>query len=196
MIQMTFQNKAELKFIKSWSHGGLSLKKRRKTRRPLLPKKKIHVVFKSKKATGALSLLAHQKLINRLLTERGKKYFVTIHEKVNMGNHLHLKVSCQDIKMFQNFLRTFAAILARKITGAHRANSFGRFWDGLVFTRVLHSSLEELGLRGYFEANHRERELGPQSREAYLNSFNSFIRRLKSVRAESRSLSEVVLSLE
>lgn len=101
---------------------------------------------------------------------------------VNMGNHLHFKVRFKDKKHFQNFLRTFAAILARKITGAHRSNSFkkqhGKFWDGMVFTRILLSKLEELGLRGYFEGNHRQRELGYAEREFFLKRWNQFIYRL------------------
>jgi len=120
--------------------------------------------------------------VRSLLNERKNKFFVEILDFVNMGNHLHLKVRFKDKKRFQNFLRTFAAILARKITGAHRSNSFkkqhGKFWDGMVFTRILLSKLEELGLRGYFEGNHRQRELGYAEREFFLKRWNQFIYRL------------------
>jgi hypothetical protein len=195
-MQMNLISKEELRCVKSWSHGGSKLKQRRKIRRPLIEKKPIHVVFKSHKARGALSFYNNKRLVAALLRERAEKYFVEVRQFVNMGNHLHLCVVFKDRKMFQNFLRTFAALLARKITGAHRAKSFGQFWDGLVFTRVLHSSLELLGLRGYFEGNHLERELGRLEREEYLRRFNTFLRRLKGVRAKSKTESQLLLQLE
>lgn len=75
----------------------------------------------------------------------------------------------------------FTALLARKITGAKKGNKFGRFWDGLAYTRVLLSKFEDLGLKIYFEGNHLERELGYQERERYLKSFNQWIYQLRKV---------------
>jgi REP element-mobilizing transposase RayT len=174
-----------LRQIKAYSFGGVSLKKRRKVARPLVEGLIHHVVFKSSKAQGSLSFYQNKKIVQSLLKERSKKFFIEILDFVNMGNHLHLKVRFKDKKRFQNFLRTFAALVARKITGSHRSNSFGRFWDGMVFTRVLTSKLEELRLKGYFEGNHRERELGYRERETYLKQFNQFIYRLRRRRALS-----------
>jgi hypothetical protein len=185
----------ELRYVKSWSHGGQNLKKRRKLRRPLLPNKVTHVVFKSVKAQGLLSFYAQKIKVKNRLFERAKKYHVVIQDWVNMGNHLHLKVKFKDPARFKNFLRTFAALLARDITGACKGKSFGKFWDGLVFTRVLHSSFEELGLRGYFQGNHRQRELGYQERNNYLNHFNLFLKRLKSTKASEKEVAEMVLCL-
>lgn len=190
--QLMLLPKPQLKQVKAWSHGGISFKKRRKTKRPLLPNKVIHVVFKSSKAKGELSFYAHKIFVHKLLKERAKKYFVHIQDFVNMGNHLHLKVKFKDREMFQNFLRTFAALLARGITHARKTQSFGKFWDGIVFTRVLHSPLEELGLKGYFEGNHRQRELGYQAREDYLKRFNQFIYRLKQTRARKKGDDELI----
>jgi REP element-mobilizing transposase RayT len=163
------------------------LKKRRKVKRPLVPGLVTHVVFKSSKAKGELSFYRHKKLVQRLLEERAKRFFVQIQDVVNMGNHLHLKVKFKDKKRFQNFLKTFPALLARRITGAHRGTKFGKFWDGLVYTRVLRSKFEELGLRGYFEGNHIQRELGYEARKAYLARFNRYLYRLRSTRASPRT---------
>ncbi|MFN7262898.1 MAG: hypothetical protein ACK5UJ_03760, partial [Pseudobdellovibrionaceae bacterium] len=157
--QLTFDSKM-LPQLKAKSFGGSSYKRRRKVARPLQAKAVHHVVFKSKKAVGAWSVYRHKKTVANLLHQRAKKYFVEVKDFVNMGNHLHLKLKFRDRKQFQNFLRTFPAMLARKITGAHRANRVGGFWEGLVFTRILTSKFEEWGLRVYFEGNHRERELG------------------------------------
>ena len=102
---------------------------------------------------------------------------------VNMGNHLHIKVKFKDPKRFQQFLKSYTALLARKITGAKKGKPFGKFWDGLAYTRVLTSKFEELGLKGYFEGNHRQRELGYSERRLYLKRFNEFLYRLKYTRA-------------
>ncbi len=187
MNQLNLIPQRDLRLIKAYSFGGITLKKRRKTARPLIEGLVHHVVFKSSKASGKLSFYHHKGLVNGLLKERAKKFYIEILDFVNMGNHLHLKVRFKDRKRFQNFLRTFSAILARKITGAHRSKSFGKFWDGLAFTRVLISKIEELGLRGYFEGNHRQRELGYAERETYLKQFNQFIYRLRQRKAKTVS---------
>lgn len=84
------------------------------------------------------------------------------------------------------FLKSFAATLARAITGAKKGNKFGKFWDGLVYTRVLTSKFEELGLKGYFEANHKEREYGLKEREMFLKRFNQWLYRLRRIKANSQ----------
>ena len=182
-MQLELAPKSELKHIKRFTHGGMSLKKRRKMKRPLQAGRITHVVFKSSKAKGALSFYKHKGVVYGLLKQRSRKFFVEVLDFVNMGNHLHLKVRFKDEARFQNFLRTFAALLARKITGARKGEKFGRFWDGLVYTRVLLSKIEELGLQGYFEGNHRQRELGYAERVIYLKRFNQFLYRLKATRA-------------
>ena len=184
----------DLRFVKAMSFGGSKLKKRRKIARPLIPGAIHHVVLKSCKAIGSLSFYKNKTLTAELLKDRSRKYFVEIIQWVNMGNHLHLKVRFKNRQNFQNFLRTFTAILARKITGAHRSKSFGRFWDGLAFTRIITTKFEELGLKAYFEANHRQRELGYAARTEYLKSFNQFLYRLKSKRARSVDLGKILIS--
>jgi REP element-mobilizing transposase RayT len=194
-MQQNLIPKEQLRYVKAWTHGGQKLKKRRKLQRPLLPNKVTHVVFKSSKAKGALSFYSQKIKVKNRLQERAKKYHILIQDFVNMGNHLHLKVKFKDPSRFKNFLRTFAALLARDLTKASKSNKFGRFWDGLVYTRVLHSSFEELGIRGYFEGNHRQRELGYQARVSYLNQFNDYLRKLKNTKAEEKEISSMVMML-
>lgn len=186
-MQHNLLPKTELKYIKSRTHGGVSLKKRRKIKRPLIPGLTTHLVLKSSKAQGQLSFYQHKKLVHALMKEKAKKFFVEIIDSVNMGNHLHIKVRFKDPKRFQQFLKSYTALLARKITGARKEKPFGKFWDGLAYTRVLTSSFEELGLRGYFEGNHRERELGHSERRFYLKRWNEFLYSLKSTRATRTS---------
>lgn len=184
-MQQTLLPKTELKYLKARPHGGTSLKKRRKLARPLTPGAVTHLVLKSSKTQGRLSFYWHKQLVHRLMKEKARKFFVEILDFVNMGNHLHIKVRFKDKLRFQQFLKSYTALLARIITGARKGRPFGRFWDGLAYTRVLTSKFEELGLRGYFEGNHRERELGPDEQRFYLKRWNEFLYRLKATRAAS-----------
>jgi hypothetical protein len=115
---------------------------------------------------------------------------VQIQDFVNMGNHLHLKVKFKDAKRFQQFLKSFTALLAREITGAKKGKPFGKFWDGLAFTRVLMTRFEELGLKGYFTGNHIQKEVGYRSRKEYLKRWNQFLYRLKRKRAAAAAMAE------
>ena len=111
-----------------------------------------------------------------------------------MGNHIHLKVRFKDSRRMGQFLKSFAATLARAVTGARRGKRFGKFWDGLVYTRTLLTRFEELGLRGYFEGNRRQKQVGYKEREHYLKSFNQFLYRLK--QAKARSQLEALFNIE
>lgn len=184
MLQQTLFSKQSLRYLKRYTHGGSSYKRRRKTKRPLIPGAVTHIVFKSSKARGRWCFLRNQRVVRALLEERTRKFFVEVVEWVNMGNHLHLKVRFKDAESFQNFLRTFPAMLARKITGARRGRKLRcKFWDGIAFTRVLTSKLEELGLKGYFQANREQRLQGSAARDEYLQKFNQFLYRLRRTRA-------------
>ncbi len=183
--QLSLAPRICLRDIKVRTHGGVSLKKRRKLQRPLRPNLVTHVVFKSSKARGELSFYKHKKDVAAILRKQSRKFFIEVLDWVNMGNHIHLKIRFKDPERAGKFFKSVAGMVARKITGARKGFRFGKFWDGLVYTRVLTSRLEELGLRGYFEGNHRERELGPLAREEYLQRFNQFIYRLRQVRARS-----------
>lgn len=178
-MQLNLIPQKDLRAIKARSFGGESFKKRRKIARPLIEGKIHHVVLKSRKATGDLSFYKHKKVVAHILRTKSREYFIELLDWVNMGNHLHLKVRFKNRQGFQNFLRVVTGVIARKITSAHRSQVFGKFWDGLAFTRVLVTKFEELGLRGYFEANHRERELGRAERDFYLQQWNQFLNRLR-----------------
>ena len=190
-MQTEFLPQKDLRSIKAFSHGGTSLKKRRKVQRPLFPNKVIHVVFKSSKARGEMSFYNHKQFISALLKSKSRKFFIEIKDWVNMGNHLHLKVICKDTHKMGQFLKSVSSLIARHITKARKGHRFGKFWDGLVYTRIILTKFEELGLRGYFEANHREREYGYSEREAYRKRFNQFLYRLKKTKAREGPLKKL-----
>lgn len=163
------------------THGGIASRGRRKIRRPLATRKWIHLVLKSDRAVGSRSFLAakNQVFVERLLKQKARKFGVKIAEFANVGNHLHLKIRITDRLEFGKFLKSVTTQVARFVTGARRGHPFGRFWQGLAYTRVLSSPYEELQLRGYIAANRLEAELpgekGRSAREKWLADFNRHI---------------------
>lgn len=162
-------------------YGGLSSKGHRKLERPFSSRKWIHLVLKSDKANGPLSFLStnHKIFIQRLIAEKSRKFGVTIGDYVNMGNHLHIKLRAGSRTQFQKFLKSITGRIARHVTGARRGKRFGRFWQGLAYTRILMSRLEETRLHHYFCANRVEKLAGKVRREEYLSEMNAWFRSLR-----------------
>ena len=130
----------------------------------------MHLVLRSARARGELSLLRPRNVarVHALLDAQAKRHHMKIFEYVNMGNHLHIKLRCFSRESFQAFLKSFTAMAARKVTGARKGRAFGKFWDGLAFTRMVGSRFEERVLGKYFIANEYERELVKAVREIFL----------------------------
>lgn len=164
------------------THGGEKSLGLRKEERPLSKSCPIHLILKSKKAYGNLSFFSpkNKAWLENLIRSKAKKFFVSIDDFVNMGNHLHLKIRIQDRQSFQQFLKSIVNLIARKLTGARKGHKFGRFWDGLAYTRILRSEFERLQLSGYFQANRIQKQRGLKEREKFLTSLNQKLRRLKS----------------
>jgi REP element-mobilizing transposase RayT len=157
-------------------HGGEVNLGKRKTQRPVVPRKWMHLTLKSSLAKGRYSFLniKHRAKIQSLINSEARRNFITLAEGVNMGNHFHLKIKCQNRKTFQKFLRTITGKIARLVTGAKKGQPFGKkFWDKLAFTRVLTTSYEVWQLKAYFVANRTERTQGYQARQEYLEQFYS-----------------------
>ncbi len=141
-----------------------------KRARPLAPRATYHIVLRSAKARGTLNMLRknHKTRIEKVVRAQAKRFFVRIEGYANVGNHLHIKAFAQEREEFRHFLRTITCLIARKVTGATRGNKFGRFWDGLVFTRLVRTFTEHEILRRYIFANILEADCGPLARQGYL----------------------------
>ncbi|MCM2281455.1 MAG: transposase [Bdellovibrionaceae bacterium] len=152
------------------SHGGAKSTGRRKLRRPLDKKRPLHVVLKSSKAKGALSLrcAARRTKIETLVRAQAARKGVAIHSYANVGNHLHLLVSFTERKRFQDFMRLISGLIARLVTGACRGRPFGKFWDHLAFSRVVVGHRALAYMRDYVFANQLESILGRWEREEFL----------------------------
>lgn len=141
-----------------------------KRARPLAPRATYHIVLRSDKARGPLNMLRknHKQRIEKVIRQQARRFFVRIEGYANVGNHLHIKAFAQEREEFRHFLRTITCLIARKVTGAARGNKFGRFWDGLVFTRIVRTFTEHEILQRYIFANILQADCGPTARQNYL----------------------------
>ena len=152
------------------SHGGACAKKRAKARRPLDSRKPIHVILRSINARGVLSLKATREREARIasIMRRADKQGVRILSLANVGNHLHAIVRFSSRVQFANWLRVAAGLIARLVTGACRGKPFGKFWDDLTFTRVIHPGRDLEAMISYLKANRIEAWFGKVARELFL----------------------------
>jgi hypothetical protein len=127
----------------------------------------MHVVLTSHKARGPWSLRKHQRAVRDTLREMAHRFGVRVYDFANVGTHLHLLVRARRREAFQAFLRSFAGIVARRVTGARRGRPSGRFFDGLACSRVVEWGRDYLGVRHYVFRNEIEGALGPRVRRAF-----------------------------
>jgi REP element-mobilizing transposase RayT len=141
-------------------HGHGILQGRRKEARPLSPKLPLHVTFRSAKARGELSFLhpRNARRVSAKARELAKRFQVRIHQYANSGNHLHLLIEGKTRKGLQDFLRAMGARIAGIVTGAKKGSPFGKFWDGLVFSRVVTRGRDFANTQWYVLKNHLEAE--------------------------------------
>src|SRR5882724_11351435 len=118
-------------------HGGDENRGQRKVERPVSSRRAMHVTLHSKRAVGEWDLLRHRRAVREALRACGARNGVRVYDFANVGSHLHLLVRARRRDAFQAFLRSFAGIVARGITGARRGRPSGRFFDGIAWSRVV-----------------------------------------------------------
>jgi REP element-mobilizing transposase RayT len=120
-------------------HGGPARGGQRKTSRPLEPSLPLYIALRSSRARGKWSLQrpTTEARIQELLRELSHRYGVKVFEFANGGDQLHLLLRAKTRAGFQAFLRSFAGLTARFVTGAKKGKPSGKFWDALTYSRVL-----------------------------------------------------------
>ncbi len=159
--QLSFLPKLNCNNTQKTEHGGSLQKGKRKTARPFHHRLAMHVVLKSSRARGKLSLLhpLHKNRIEQTVSLLSKHYRVRIYRFANVGNHLHLLLQAPDKKSFQNFLRALSGTIARLITGAKKGLP-RKFWDHLAYSRLVTWGREYTTVLRYLIRNLIEAELG------------------------------------
>ena len=139
-------------------HGGEHAKGRRKLFRPLATRRPLHLSFKSSRARESWSLLRPENAehVAKILNSTGKRFHVRILESANVGNHLHLVIQGKTLVGIRNFLRTVAAQIATRVTKARKGSPKGKFWDALVFSRVVAWGRDFREVCAYVYDNHLE----------------------------------------
>src|SRR5258707_14174494 len=66
-----------------------------------------------------------------------RRFGVRVYDFANVGSDLHRLIRSDRRETFQAFLRSFAGIVARRVTGARRGTPVGRFFSGLAWSRVV-----------------------------------------------------------
>jgi REP element-mobilizing transposase RayT len=120
-------------------HGGQTKTGQRKTSRPLEPSLPLYLVLRSSRARGNWSLKrpATETRVKETLRTLAQRHKIKVFEFVNGGDQLHLLMRAKSRPGFQAFLRAFAGLTARAVTGAKKGKPAGKFWDGLTFSRVV-----------------------------------------------------------
>jgi REP element-mobilizing transposase RayT len=142
----------------SREHGGDVRRGKRKVARPFAAKTPLHIVLRSSRATRAWSML-HPAIAPRIRhTARtlGRRCNVKLYRYANVGNHIHVLAQARSRHAFQSFLRAFAGIAARVVTGARRGRPVGKFWDRLAYTRIVSWGREFRAVGAYVIRNEQE----------------------------------------
>lgn len=137
----------------SKGHGGDP--KGEKTARPIATKRPMHLVLRSSRARGDWSMMRyeHQCAIVNILQRVAKRHRVRVHRFANVGNHLHVLVQAGRRQDLQNFLRVFSGTVALAITKAKKRAAQGKFWDHLVFTRIVEWGKDWKNMLVYLDKN-------------------------------------------
>jgi hypothetical protein len=87
---------------------------------------------------------------------RRLRFRVRVYEYANATNHIHMVVRARCRLAIQHFLRAFAGVAARIVTGARRGRPSGPFWDWLAYSRLVAWGRDFLGVRAYVLTNDLE----------------------------------------
>jgi REP element-mobilizing transposase RayT len=149
------------------AHGGSLRTGLRKLERPVSTRRPMHVVLTSERARGDWSLRRHQRVVRDTLRSMARRFDVRVYDFANVGSHLHLLVRARRREAFQGFLRSFAGVVARRVTGARRGRPSGPFFKGLAWSRVVAWGRDYAGVRHYVFRNEIEGDRGPRVRRAF-----------------------------
>lgn len=120
-------------------HGGRARLGKRKTSRPLEPTLPLYVLLRSSRAKGKWSLkrAPTRTAVEETLRELSARHGIKLFAFATGADQIHLLLRAKSRLSFQSFLRAFAGLVARHVTGARKGKPAGRFWDTLTFSRVL-----------------------------------------------------------
>ena len=165
-----------LSFSSRLSFGGDLLVGRRKSARVFDSKRALHVVLRSSRCTGALSLKKFDRKIVDILNRQSRLHSVRVYARANAGNHLHLVLKAPTRRALKGFLRATSGLIARKVSGRERGSTVrctevpasnrahdsaqalprSGFWDARPFSRIVNWGKDFTKLKNYLHFNRLE----------------------------------------
>lgn len=158
-----------LKKLKDTFGGSLLGKNNPKHHRPLETKFPIHLVLRA--TQGGLNTQKNFKMINEQIDLWARRCGVTVYERANAGNHIHLAIRITKLLLWPKFIRGLTGSIARKIQAAGLLKNES-LWKHRPFTRIVRSWRQALQtLKKYVEMNRWEVEgnLDPKHRGTIRN---------------------------
>ena len=137
----------------STAHGGRKVRGKRKTARPIATKECMHVIMHSDRARGQWALDKHRKEIEALIAKTAERFGIKVRGRQVLWNHIHLLIQGRKRREIQGFLRVLPALITMLVTGAGNTRPMGRFWGGLVFSRIVKWDRDYLGMLRYIAKN-------------------------------------------
>lgn len=140
------------------AHGGHIRVGRRKVARTIVASCPMHLVFRASGARGERSFLhkRHKGVIHLILLDLVERYGIKLYRYENVGNHLHLLIKGRSREEIRSFLRVFPQRIMFLITGAKKGNPQGRFFDSIVYSRVVSWGREFKIIKDYLWKNAME----------------------------------------
>ena len=140
-----FKLSSSLYFKSQPSFGGELNHKKRKSRRPLDPKKPLHIVLR---ANCDEPIFLHQDpLINKVMLKWANRFAIKIYESSVNANHLHLLIGFKHRKLYQCFISALAGQIAQLLRMK---------WEFRPFTRIIEWGRDFKNACSYVIKNQKE----------------------------------------
>jgi len=162
-MQLLFFDRPTRAELRRTEHGGDVRRGKRKLERPVSTRRPMHLVLT---AAQGRCLRSYDRIVRDVLRGMARRFDVRVYDFANVNSHLHLVVRARRREAFQGFQRSFAGIVARRITGARRGRPCGAVFKGLAWSRVVCWGRDYIGVRHYVFRNQIEGAEGPRIRRA------------------------------
>jgi REP element-mobilizing transposase RayT len=121
--------------------GGSRLKSNPKRARPIKVNQPVHLILKSKIATGSkysMLLPKNHKAVKGIIDSLAQRFKIKIDRFENVGNHLHMIAQFPSQKAYIAFIRGVSSTVARHVLGVSKAAVKGlKFWEARPYTRII-----------------------------------------------------------
>ena len=143
MKQLKFSSSPYFKSQPSFG-GELNFKKR-KSRRPLDPKKPLHIVLRA--SSYKPCFLHRDPFINKVIQKWANRFAIKIYESSVNANHLHLVIGFKHRKLYQYFISALAGQIAQLLKVK---------WEFRPFTRIIEWGRDLKNACAYVIKNQKE----------------------------------------